>query len=145
MQQLKKNSEVLKRSMIALMALTIVIISIVQFSLSFYHENDGWGTDISFDMDSVVLLLCGMALLVYGLYSIYAYKKAKSTEYLYYGCFGVISVLMAFYPLGVFFKAMAKKKPFLENQNYLYIGLLGIMMVIYLLCHYLSTTKNKQV
>lgn len=144
MNQLKKNSELIKRSMIALLGFLAMIISIVEFSLSFYKENDGWGTDISFNMDSVILFICGLAIFIYGAYCLYAYKKKKDTEAMYYGCFGIVAVMMAFYPCGVFFKAMAKKKPFLENQDYLYIGILGIVMIAYLIFSYISNSKNKK-
>ncbi|MDE5565829.1 MAG: hypothetical protein K2I77_02475 [Anaeroplasmataceae bacterium] len=144
MKNLCKNSGLLKRIFIVLLGLAVSIISIVEFSLSFYKENDGWGTDISFDMDSIALLICGVALTVYGIYCIYAFYKDKEIEMAYYVTFGVIAVILAFYPLGVFFKAMAKHKPFLDNQDYLYIGIVGILMIAYLIFSYLSDyRKNK--
>lgn len=142
MKNLCKNSGLIKRVFVTLLGLAVSIISIVEFSLSFYKENDGWGTDISFDMDSIALLICGVALTIYGIYCIFAYYKNKETDMAYYGAFGVISVITAFYPLGVFFKAMAKNKPFLDNQDYLYIGIIGILMIAYLIFSYLSDYKK---
>ncbi len=143
MNKLIKNSELIKRILLASLSLLIMIIAIVMFSLSFQNENDGWGTDVSFDMDSVVIFLCGLAFLCYSIYSIYAYKKNISCRTAYYGAAITTSALLAFYPLGVFFKAMAKEKPFLENQEYLYIGILGIVLLFYLGFSYLADAHKK--
>ena len=139
MMKLKKNSEFIKRCLLILFGLVLMISAIVLFSLSIEAYEGGFDAD----MDSIVLCLCGVALFVYGIYSVYALKKNKSTQIAYYGAFGAISVLLAFYPLGVFFKAMAKHKPFIENQEYLYIGILGIVFIAYLLFHYLSEHQHE--
>ncbi|MDE6407740.1 MAG: hypothetical protein K2K48_00490 [Anaeroplasmataceae bacterium] len=138
MKQLKKNSELIKRILIILLSLVLMISSITIFALSLETYEGGFDAD----MDSIVLFFCGVALLVYGIYSVYALKKGCSMQTIYYGCFGAISVLMGFYPLGVFFKAMAKNKPFIENQEYLYIGILGIIMIAYLIFSYISEHKE---
>lgn len=143
MNKLIKNSELIKRCLLVGLSLILIIISLTMFSLSFQNENDGWGTDVSFDMDSVVIFLCGLSFLCYGIYSIYAYKKKISCKTAYYGAAFVTSALLAFYPLGVFFKAMAKGKPFLENQEYLYVGILGVVLLIYLGFSYLADTYKK--
>lgn len=143
MKKLIKNSELIKRVLLVVMASMLTILSLVMLSISYESYNDGYGTDISIDMDYLVLALCGIAFLVYGVYSIIAYKKNYSTQSAYYGTLGIISVLLSFYPLGVFFKALAKEKPFLEIQEYLYIGLLGLVFLLYLLFTYLSD-KNKE-
>lgn len=138
MKQLKKNSELIKRSLIILLGVIIMVSSITLFSLSLEVYEGGFDAD----MDSIVLFFCGIALLIYGIYSVYALKKGCSTQMMYYGSFGAISVLMGFYPLGVFFKAMAKNKPFVENQEYLYVGILGVVMIAYLIFSYISESKN---
>lgn len=143
MKKLIKNSELIKRVLLVVMASMLTILSLVMLSISYESYNDGYGTDISIDMDYLVLTLCGIAFLIYGVYSIIAYKKNYSTQSAYYGTLGTISVLLSFYPLGVFFKALAKEKPFLEIQEYLYIGLLGLVFLLYLLFTYLSD-KNKE-
>lgn len=139
MKQLKKNSELIKRCLIILLAVVLMASSIALFSLSLEVYEGGFDAD----MDSIVLFFCGVALLVYGIYSVYALKKGLSTQAIYYGSFGAISVLIGFYPLGVFFKAMAKHKSFIENQEYLYIGILGIIMIAYLIFSYISEHKEK--
>lgn len=141
MQMLKKNSSFIKRSILIAIAVLIITISIVMFSLSFEIYDDGYGTDISFDMDYIVLMCCGIALLIYGILDIISYRRQKSTKIAVYSCFGVISSLLSFYPLGVFFKAISKGKPYLENQEYLYIGIIGLLMLAYIIFSYLSTSK----
>ncbi|MDE6656935.1 MAG: hypothetical protein K2J85_08085 [Anaeroplasmataceae bacterium] len=138
MKQLKKNSELIKRILIILFAGVLIGISIALFALSIEVYEGGFDAD----MDTIVLFFCGVALLVYGIYSVYALKKKISDKTIYYGAFGAISVLTAFYPLGVFFKAMAKHKPFLANQEYLYIGILGVIMIAYLIFSYISDQKE---
>ena len=55
MNKLIKNSELIKRCLLVGLSLILIIVSLTMFSLSFQNENDGWGTDVSFDMDSVVM------------------------------------------------------------------------------------------
>ncbi|MDE6661411.1 MAG: hypothetical protein K2J93_06280 [Anaeroplasmataceae bacterium] len=138
MKQLKKNSELIKRILIILLALVIMGSSVALFALSIEVYEGGFDAD----MDDVVLLFCGVFLLIYGSYSVYAYKKNLSCQNVYYGSFGAISVLMGFYPLGVFFKAMAKHKPYADNQEYLYIGILGLVMIAYLIFSYISKQRQ---
>ncbi|MDE7385183.1 MAG: hypothetical protein K2M84_05450 [Anaeroplasmataceae bacterium] len=139
MKQLKKNSELIKRCLIILLAVVLMAAAITLFSLNLEVYEGGFDAD----MDSIVMFFCGVALLVYGIYSVYALKKGLSVQTIYYGSFGAISVLMGFYPLGVFFKAMAKHKPFIENQEYLYIGILGIVMIVYLIFSYISEQREE--
>ena len=139
MKQLKKNSELIKRILIILLSVVIMGSAMALFALSIETYVGGFDAD----MDSIVLFFCGVFLLIYGSYSVYAYKKNLSCQNVYYGSFGAISVLIGFYPLGVFFKAMAKHKPYLENQEYLYIGILGLVMIAYLIFSYLSDHKEK--
>ncbi|MDE7213429.1 MAG: hypothetical protein K2N42_02500 [Anaeroplasmataceae bacterium] len=139
MKQLKKNSELIKRILIILLSLVVMASSLTLFALSIDTYEGGFDAD----MDYIVLLFCGVFLLIYGSYSVYAYKKNLSCQNVYYGSFGAISVLMGFYPLGVFFKAMAKHKAFIDNQEYLYIGILGLVMIAYLIFSYISEHKEK--
>ncbi len=139
---LVKNSELIKRCFIIALATALAIISLIGFFLSYQKYNDGYGTDISFDMDAIVLFICSLAILIYGVYSVYALKKDKSLKTAYYASFGTVSVLIAFYPLGMFFKALAKGKKFEDYQDYLYIGIIGILMIFYLIFSYISDNKK---
>ena len=75
LQILKMKSEIIKRWIIVILASAIIGISVSLFILSFEIYNDGYGTDISFNMDMIIFFICGVAILVYGIYSIYAYKN----------------------------------------------------------------------
>lgn len=142
MNKILKNSELIKRFIIIAIASILLIISLVFYCQSYSVYDDGFGTDISFDMDYAVLLICSTALLIYGIYSVYAYKKNLSDRSAYYGSFGVISVIMMGYPLGTFFKAMAKGKDFADNQGYLIVGIIGLAMVLYLAFSYLAEKRK---
>lgn len=143
MKKLVKNSALLKHCMVIALAATLCIISIIYFAQSYYFESDEWGTSLSFDEDSIVLFLCSVSILIYGIYSLYAYKRNTADTAVYYSCFGVASFLLAFYPLGKFFKALAKGGKFTECQEYLYIGILGLLMIAYLIFSYLSCRREK--
>lgn len=149
MNKLIKNSELIKRALFVAFSVVLILISIVYFSLSFSLYDDGWGTDISFDQDAVVLFICSVALCVYSVCNLLALKNNISTKNVYYSSFGVIGVLLFCYPLGVFFKELSKALSsgeafdYSSYQDYLYLGLLGLILVLYLIFSYISDKKNK--
>lgn len=142
MNNLKRNSTLLKHIMLILIGIIFTIISIIKIKESYSYYSDDWGTDISFDTDYIVLLVCSIIILIYGIYSLAAYKKNLKFKNAYYMAFGTISCLIAFYPLGIFFKSLAKDIPFNECADYLYIGIIGIVMLLYVGFSYLSN-KNE--
>ena len=142
MNKIVKNSTLLKNIMIIVLAVLLMITSLIYFIQSYSVYSDEWGTDISIDTDYLVLLICSICILIYGIYSLIAYKKNLNTKNAYYACFGVTSVLIGFYPLGIFFKSLAKEVPYLECQGYLYIGIIGIAFIMYLVFSYFENKKN---
>ncbi len=142
MKKLIKNSALLKNCMIIAVAAMLCIISIIYFVQSYSFYSDEYGTDISFDSDSIALFLCSISILIYGIYSVYAWKKNLSSENPYYLCFGVVACLITFYPLGRFFRALAKDSKFVDCQDYLYVSILGIILLAYLVFSYLSKKKE---
>ena len=54
LQILKMKSEIIKRWIIVILASAIIGISVSLFILSFEIYNDGYGTDISFNMDMII-------------------------------------------------------------------------------------------
>lgn len=129
---MNKYNKIIKRSLIILFAIIIIVFSIFNFILSIEPYDGGFEADL----DYIILLMCGLSILIYGILNIYSLKKNFDLKIAYYSCFGVISVLISFYFLGCFFKALAKNKPFIDNQIYLYTGLLGLIMIIYLIFRY---------
>lgn len=142
MNKIVKNSSLLKNIMIIVIASLLCIVSLIYFIQSYSFYSDEWGTDISIDSDYLVLFLCSICILVYGIYSLVAYKKNISTKNVYFGCFGVASVLIGFYPLGIFFKSLAKEVSYKDCQGYLYIGIIGLAVIIYLVFSYIENKKN---
>lgn len=124
----------------------IVIFNLVMYIQSYEYYADEWGTDISFDSDYLVYMLCGIALLVPAI--IDATKGATKLEYSVSGM--VIGSLLGFYPLGVFFKAvfkaMEKGKPFdfAGMQMYLYIGIIGLVLLAYMIMSYIEIKKERK-
>lgn len=129
---MKKNNEIIKKSLIILFGIVILIFSISNFILSIKTYDGGFDADL----DYIILSFCGLSILIYGLLNIYSLYKSLDLKIAYYSCFGVISVLISFYSLGCFFKSLAKNKPFFDNQIYLYTGILGLIMIIYLIFSY---------
>lgn len=144
MKKLIKNSELLKDCMIIGIAAVLCIVSIIYFAQSYSFYQDEYGTDISFDSDTIVIFLCSVSVLIYGILCVVAQKKNKSADNAYYLCFGVTACLVAFYPLGTFFKALSKGSKFIDCQDYLYIGILGLIMIAYLIFSYLSKKRESE-
>ena len=93
------------------------------------------------DEDYVVALVIGAAILAYSIVNLVA-KSSSTKKNCYYLSFGVTSALIAFYPLGIFFKSLAKEVPYLECQAYLYVGIIGLFFLGYVLMSYLSEKKK---
>ncbi len=129
---MKKNIE--NALLIAIPAL-IIIFNLVYYIQSYSFYQDEWGTDISFDSDYLVYMLCGVALLIPAI--IQVMKGYNKESYLISGV--VVGSLLGFYPLGIFFKTlfktMLKDKPFdfVANQGYLYMGIIGCVLFAYVL------------
>ncbi len=124
----------------------ITIVSVVMFIQSYEKYSDEFGTDISFNNDYVILLLIGLTILIYG---IITFKTENSLSYQISGM--VISSLVSFYSLGVFFKALnkaildkEKNFDFLDNQLYLYVGIVGALILGYYTVSYFVAKKNHQ-
>ena len=123
------------------------VLSLVKYIMSFEKYSDEWGTDISFNEDYIVAIMISLIILGYAIYclvvSIKNQEIAETT-----GTFigAIISCLIAFYPLGVLFKALNKEKPFMDYLNYLFVGLFGIALLVYFIFSYLEKRKvNKTI
>lgn len=142
MNKMVKNSALLKNIMIIVISVLFIAISLIYLIQSYTYYSDEWGTDISIDSDYLVLLICSICILIYGICSLIAYKNTTSCKNSYYACFGVASALIAFYPLGIFFKSLAKEIPYKDCQGYLYIGIIGLAFIMYLIFSYFENKKN---
>lgn len=88
----------------------IVITFLLKVILSFAKYNDGFGTDISIDEESLMFLCAGICVLIGGICGIYNAKKEKSNKLIYILAFGCAGVIIFGYFLGAGFKAIAKDK-----------------------------------
>jgi len=138
-----KNS-IYKYVFLSLSACLSFVFSLVKYIQSYEIYSDEWGTDISFNLDYVIAILVSLTFLVYGIYQIIIIKKGnQSTNALaYIGL--VVSSLLSFYPLGVFFKAINKQKPVADYLNYLYLGVVAFFLLISFVFSYLSLNKKSK-
>ena len=137
---MKKAKNIL---LIAIPAL-IIIFNLVFYIQSYSFYQDEWGTDISFDSDYLVYMLCGVALLIPAV--LQATKGYSKENYLIGGV--VVGSLLGFYPLGVFFKTLfkaiikGKEFSFADNQAYLYIGIIGCVLLAYVIVSIIDYRKE---
>lgn len=135
------KTEKFKSIVLLLSGLFIIVCSIFLFIKSYAFYQDEYGTDISFNSDYVVSLLCGLVLTIYSIIRLKRNDQSGDT-YLISGL--VISALVGFYPLGVFFKAMNKQKLFSDYQSYLFIGIFGVLLLMYYGTSCLKFLKEKE-
>ncbi len=103
---------------------------LVEYSLSFGIYDDGYGTEIYSDNDWLVLTMASLIMFIYSLYAsvqIYHFKPINENGMLLVAL--IVSALASLYPLGVFTKAMVKGKEYASYQWYLYIGIVGLVML----------------
>ena len=141
MNKLINNSKLIKDILLIIISSLLCIFSLIFLIQSYSFYSDEWGTDISFDEDYVVTLVIGVAILVYSIVNLVA-KSSSTKKNCYYLSFGVASTLITFYPLGIFFKSLAKEVPYLECQTYLYVGIIGLFFLGYVLMSYISEKKK---
>lgn len=128
----------LKYLFILLAFLTGLVISTVLYVQSFEFYQDEWGIDISFSSDYLVAIVITICGLVYSLVSLIKDKPFDKSAWL------IISSIICFYTLGVFFKGVNKHKEFSSIQNYLYVGLVSLFSCGYNIVLFLETYKNNK-
>ena len=88
---------------------TFVFVYYLVLTLQSYSKyDDGWGTDISMDMDLVVKTLVGLTLLICGIVVLVKTKNSQDTFKTYNTSIIVVGTLMSIYPLGLMFKMINK-------------------------------------
>lgn len=121
------------------------VLSLVKYIMSFEKYSDEWGTDISFNEDYIVAIMISAIVLAFAIYClVMVIKNKKINESTGSFVGGAISCLIAFYPLGVLFKALNKGKPFADYLNYLFVGLFGIALLVYFVFSYLEKKKESK-
>lgn len=146
---MNKNYNLAKNITLIVIGALCFIFSLVGFIQSYAYYDDGFGVDISFDNDYFVMMIVSLILIIYSTYILYMDKKCRPlNKNAYYASCGLIGVISACYPLGVFFKALTKalsknqEFDYIANQTYLYISIIGIAITLYVLFSYLSNKKK---
>ncbi len=133
----------LKNILLILIPSLLILTGLIFYIQSYSYYADEWGTDISFDSDYLVIMILGAALLVLSINQI-----KSNNQNVYYGCTVTIGAVLGFYNLGCFFKALFKalsknkEFDFAGNQTYLYVGIIGVVMLIYFIASYIDSKKN---
>ncbi|MGM9969326.1 MAG: hypothetical protein ACI35S_02905 [Anaeroplasma sp.] len=143
MKKLLTNNKYLKPLMITLFGSVLAVVSVIYFIQSYSFYADEWGTDISFSTDAVVMLLCAIIFITYGLIVLYNENKNLPTnEKEFYVSFGLSTALISFYSLGQFFRGLAKHKGYIDIQDYLYAGILALVLLVYLGISFYNSKKK---
>lgn len=131
-----------------LFGLFVTILYLVLSIKSYEKYDDGFGTDISMDMDLVVLFIAGLIILIAGIYDLYLSVKTKEglslnikMAYTYGGL--TLGAVTCLYPLGMMFKSIAKKKGQTVITNYLECAIFGGFILAGAILLFLDLRKNK--
>ncbi len=109
---------------------------------SYSKYDDGWGTDISMDMDLVVKTLVGLTLLICGIVVLVKIEKHQDTFKVYNTSINVVGLLMCIYPLGLMFKSIAKHKSGSVIVDYLIWAIFGAFILAYGIISYIEHKKK---
>ena len=122
---------------------TFVFIYYLVLSLQSYSKyDDGWGTDISMDMDLLVKMFGGLTLLICGIVVLVKIKKHQDTFKTYNTSIMIVGMLMCIYPLGLMFKMIAKKKSGNVIVDYLIWAIFGAFILAYGIICYIENKKK---
>ena len=136
------NNKLYKNISVVIIGFISFVFSLTKYIMSYEYYKDEYGTDISFNNDYFVAIIISLVILICGIWMIINFKKEKELKMIsIYGGL-VISTLVTFYPLGVLFKQLNKGKPFVDYLNYLFIGIVGLSVLIYFIFSYFEKKKE---
>jgi len=122
---------------------TFVFVYYLVLTLQSYSKyDDGWGTDISMDMDLVVKTLVGLTLLICGIVVLVKTKNSQDTFRTYNTSIIVVGALMSIYPLGLMFKMINKHKSGSVIVDYLIWAIFGAFILAYGIISYIEHKKK---
>ncbi len=127
--------------------LAIFGFSLASFIMSYEFYQDEYGTDISFNEDTVVFMIIGFIVIVFSLIALFKNEKVQK-ELNITGA--LISAILCFYPLGVFFKALfkaiSKEKEFVfaDYQNYLFVGIIFLCALVFMIISLVQLYKKEK-
>lgn len=130
----------MKKSILTLLFGTFVFgLYLVLAIKSYSYYSDEYGTDISVDGDCVTLALIGLFVAIVGIVMIVRAKKDLTVNV--NQVITVIGFVMTFYPLGLAFKMLAKKKPE-SSIDYFLWAIFGAFMLAYGVIDYIDGRKK---
>jgi len=122
---------------------TFVFVYYLVLTLQSYSKyDDGWGIDISMDMDLVVKTLVGLTLLICGIVVLVKTKNSQDTFRTYNTSIIVVGALMSIYPLGLMFKMINKHKSGSVIVDYLIWAIFGAFILAYGIISYIEHKKK---
>ena len=127
----------------------LTLFALILFCQSFQVYDDGWGTDVSSNEDLLVGLIVSIIVLTYSIINLVSKKTEDEIAFNKYISFSVASGLISLYSFGKFFKnlakAISKGKEFVyaDYQNYLYLGIVLLPLLIYSIFKVLEKKKKK--
>ncbi len=110
------------------------------YILSFSSYSDGWGTDVSFNEDYLILALIGAFLLILGVFLLHASFKKKECKNMLFGGLGAISIISLVYALFMVIKSYVK----CLSTTPFYWGWFFVSLLLGLLCLCLLKTKRSE-
>ena len=121
----------------------LVAFFLVEYIRTFSVYDDGYGTEISSDNDWLILTISALIMFIFTISTLLRLRKGMNINITasFAVCL-VISAICAFYPLGTFTKAMIKGKEFSKNQGYLYIGIVGVILLTLSILAAVKAFKN---
>ena len=134
-----KNKNLIVKCLYVAAALLAFVFSLVLYINSFYYEDYGAGSfEISFNKDYLVTTFATLIILAATVISLVNYLKNRQNGALYDASYGVVTILLSFYSLGVFLKALTKGASkgkdlgpiYAENQIYFYFGLVTLVLLV---------------
>lgn len=111
-----------KKILFVVAASLLTLVLLVVFIKSCYKYDDGYGTTYGSNLDYFVLLVISICVLLYAIF----YLINKQSKKLFYGTFGTATFLGSFYPLGNYFKNLAKGKKGFELDRFFSYGLVKL-------------------
>ena len=134
----------MKKAILMTLFGTFVFVYYLVLSLqSFSKYDDGWGTDISMDMDLLVKMFVGLILLICGIIAIIKNRKKENTFKTYNISINLVGALMCIYPLGLMFKQINKHKSGSVIVDYLIWSIFGAFILAYgIICYIENKKKN---
>lgn len=133
--------------------LAIFCFSLASFIMSFVFYQDKndkgelLGNVVEFNEDTVVFMIIGLIVIVYSLVALFKNAKVQK-EFNITGA--LISAILCFYPLGVFFnalfKAISKGKEFIfgDYQNYLFMGVIFLCALVFMIISLVQLYKKEK-